>query len=435
TTDDASGAATPNDGSLADGADGAGWGIAAEGGAVVAFPGALGFGQVATGGRGGTVYHVTSLNDTGPGSFRDAVSAPQRIVVFDVGGYINLSTPVSLKSHLTIAGQTAPGDGIGIMAGEASFSGATDIVVRYVRFRQGTLDPDSHKSGINLVGASRVVLDHVSVEFAQWNNIDSVGATDVTVQYSIDANPIGQQFAAHTETGPYTWFGNLFANAHNRNPLAKANTQFVDNVVYDFQAGYTAGNTAGHFTHDVVGNYFITGPATTSAGNAFFQINTQAMFFSGNFLDGNADGVLNGTMMSTPGAAAPLATAWSPATALLPSLPASAAYAAVIATAGASLHRDAVDTLVVSDVTSLGKLGHLWTTQVQTGLANSGYGTLAGGTPPLDTDQDGMPDAWEKRYGLNPNFAGDANGDFDHTGYTNIEKYINGLVDKSYPTQ
>ncbi len=405
------------------------------GGAVVAFPGAVGFGQVATGGRGGSVYHVTNLNDSGPGSFRDAVGTPQRIVVFDVGGYISLTTPVSLQSHLTIAGQTAPGDGIGIMAGEASFSGASDVIVRYVRFRQGTLDPDSRKSGINLVNATRVILDHVSIEFAQWNNIDAVGATNVTVQSSIDADPIGQQFAAHTETGPYTWFGNLFANAHNRNPLAKANTQFVNNVVYNYQAGYTAGNTAGHFTHDIVGDYFISGPSTTAASNAFFQINTQAMFVSGTLLDGNADGALNGSVMGTPGGAAPLAAAWSPGTSSLPAVGAAAAYAAVIAGAGASLHRDAVDALVVSDVTSLGKTGHLWATQAQTGLANGGYGTLAGGTAPTDTDRDGMPDAWERGYGLDPTSAADANGDFDHTGYTNIEKYINGLVDKSYPTK
>jgi hypothetical protein len=112
---------------------------------------------------------------------------------------------------------------------------------------------------------------------------------------------------------------------------------------------------------------------------------------------------------------------------------AAAAYASVIAGVGASLHRDQVDAQVIADVTSLGANGHLWTSQTQTGLANSGYGTLAGGTAPTDTDGDGMPDGWELRYGLNPNSAADANGDFDHTGYTNIEKYINGLVDGSYP--
>jgi len=92
-----------------------------------------------------------------------------------------------------------------------------------------------------------------------------------------------------------------------------------------------------------------------------------------------------------------------------------------------------VDALVIADVSSLGRSANLWTSQTATGLANNGYGTLAGGTVPQDTDRDGMPDAWETRYGLNPNSAADATGDFDHTGYTNIEKYVNSIADHLYP--
>jgi hypothetical protein len=431
-------AGTPRDGGSQGGADAAGASDAhvesgGPSGPVVAFPGAVGFGRTATGGRGGTVYHVTNLNDSGAGSFRDAVSTGARIVVFDVGGYINLITPVSAKSNLTIAGQTAPGDGVGVMGREVSFSGATNVIAREMRFRQGTLDSDSTKSGINLLNTTTMIFDHVSIEFAQWNNIDSVGASNVTVQHSITADPIGQQFAAHSETGPYTWYGDLFASAHNRCPLAKANTQYVNNVVYNYQAAYTAGNTAGVFSHDVIGNYFIAGPSTTSASDAFFQVNNQPIFNSGNLLDSNADGALNGAPLGNPGGAVVLAAAWSPDTAAIPTSSAAAAYAAVIAGAGASLHRDEVDAQVISEVTSLGANGRLWTSQSQTGLGNGGYGTLNGGTAPTDTDGDGMPDAWESRYGLNPNSAADANGDFDRTGYTNIEKYVNGLVDGSYP--
>jgi hypothetical protein len=402
-------------------------------GAVVAFPGAVGFGKTATGGRGGTIYHVTNLDDSGTGSFRDAVSAGPRIIVFDVGGYINLMTPISAKSNLTIAGQTAPGQGIGIMGRETSFSGATNDIVREIRFRQGDFDSDSTKSGINLLSTTSMIFDHVSIEFAQWNNIDSVGASNITVQRSITADPIGQQFAAHSETGPYTWYGDLFASAHNRCPLAKANTQYVNNVVYNYQAGYTAGNTAGVFSHDVVDNYFIAGPSTTSASDAFFQVNNQPIFNSGNLLDGNKDGTLNGSALGNPGGAVVLTSAWSTDTASIPTVSAAAAYAAVLAGAGASLHRDDVDAQVISEVTSLGTAGKLWSSQTATGLTNSGYGTIAGGTAPVDTDGDGMPDAWERRYGLNPSSAADANGDFDHTGYTNIEKYINGLIDGTYP--
>jgi len=395
--------------------------------AVPAFPGAVGFGAAATGGRGGSVYHVTNLNDSGSGSFRDAVGADNRIVVFDVGGYIRLTSTVLVHSDITVAGQTAPGDGVGVLGGEVSFNSAHNVIVRNFRFRQGDLDPDNENNGINWLDASSLVFDHVSIEFGQWNNIDAVSASNITVQNSIDADPIGQQFGAHTETGPYTWYRNLFANSHNRNPLAKANTQFVNNVVYDYQAGYTAGNSSGHFTHDVIGNYFITGPRTTRAANAYYQMGNQAVYNSGNLLDGNRDRVLNGSTLALGGGASALGAPWSSPP---PASSAAAAYDTVVAQAGA-LPRDDVDDLVLADVRSLGATGDLWAHQSETSLPNSGYGTLNGGTAPTDTDRDGMPNAWETAHGLNPN-TNDATGDFDHTGYTNIEKYINGILDGSY---
>jgi hypothetical protein len=383
---------------------------------------------------------VTNLNDTGTGSFRDAVSAGNRIVVFDVGGYIVLKSPVSVKSNLTIAGQTAPGDGVGVMAGEVSYNASTNVITRYFRFRQGLLDPDSSKSGINLLDASNLIFDHISIEFAQWNNIDASNKnatmTNITVQYSINANPTGQQFGAHTEQtdGLFTWYGNLWANAHGRMPLAKCNTQFVNNVVYNYQYAYCAGDTSGVFWHDLINNYFIAGPSSNSVGNYFYQLNAgQTFYVSGNLADTNKDGTLNGTDTGSPGGTTKASKANSTDTASLPTKSAADTYTTVLANAGCSLHRDQVDALVVADVKSLGKSGQLWKDQTATGLGNSGYGTLAGGTAPVDTDQDGMPDAWETKYGLNPNDPADATGDFDKTGYTNIEKYINGIVDGLYP--
>jgi pectate lyase len=401
-------------------------------GPLLAFPGAVGFGRKATGGRGGAVYHVTNLQDAGLGSFRDAVSKPHRIVVFDVGGYVQLETAVSVASDLTIAGQTAPGAGIGIMAREVSFSGSSNVIVRNLRFRQGDRDPDSKKSGINLLNTSLMIFDHVSIEFAQWNNIDGVGAKNVTIQYSIDADPIGQQFAAHTETGPYTWYNDLFANAHNRCPLAKANTQYINNVIYDYQAGYTAGDSSGHFTHDLIGNYFITGPRTTNASNALFQLGNQTLFSRDNYLDSNRDGAMNGVSLALGGGATALAAAWSDETANIPARGAAEAFADVVAHAGA-LPRDGVDANVIADVMSLGKAGDLWTHQSATGLDNGGYGSLDGAPAPVDTDGDGMPDAWETLYGLDPQQASDGAADFDHTGYANLEKYVDGLLDGLYP--
>lgn len=402
---------------------------------TLAFPGAYGYGANATGGRGGTVYHVTNLNDSGAGSFRDAVSKSGRIVVFDVGGYINLTSAVSAKSNLTILGETAPGDGIGVMGREVSFNAASNDIVRYVRFRQGDLDPDSQKSGINLLNASNMIFDHVSIEFAQWNNIDAVGCTNITIQNSIIADPIGQQFNAHTEFvgGNFTWYNDIFANAHNRSPLAKINTQMVNCVVYNYQAGVTAGNTSGHFSWDVINNYYITGPSTTSSSNDYYQVpaNINA-YATGNILDANKDGVLNGSADNHVDSAVVLSAPYSSLTASLPTTTAAAAYAYDVANAGASLHRDAVDQQVIANVTSLGTKGSMWSHQTSTGLTNSGYGVLNGGNAADDTDGDGMPDDFEITYGLNPYSAADAAGDFDATGYSNLEKYANGIADGTY---
>ena len=270
-------------------------------------------------------------------------------MVFDVGGYVNLQTPVSVKSNLTVAGQTAPGDGIGFMGREVSFDAASNVIVRYVRFRQGLLDSDAKKSGINLLNASNLILDHVSIEFAQYDNIDAVGATNITVQYSIDADPTGQQFGAHTEMtgGFFTWYGNLFANAHGRCPLAKSNTQFVNNVVYNYGYAYAAGDTSGVFWHDIINNYFIAGPSTTTPSDYFFQMNaSQTVYVSGNLADADKNGALNGTDAGYPAGTTHATAPSSPDTSSLPTTSAASSYAAVVAGAGASLHRDQVDTLV-----------------------------------------------------------------------------------------
>ncbi|HXR70249.1 hypothetical protein [Actinocrinis sp.] len=342
-----------------------------------AFSGAVGFGAGATGGSGGSTYHVTNLNDSGPGSFRDAVSASGRIIVFDVDGYITLSSAVSVKSNLTIEGDTAPGQGIGLMGREVSFAKSSNDIVRYVRFRQGTLDPNTGKSALSLSSASDMIFDHVSVEFGSWDDIDAVGAKNITVQDSIIADPIGQRFGAHTETGPFTWYHDVFANSHNRNPLAKANTQFIDNVVYGYQGGYTAGNSSGVFTHDVVDNYFIAGPQTSSPSDAYFQMTNQKVYNSGNVLDSDKNGTLGGSSLGLGGGATALGAPWASTTNSIATQSAHSAYSWDLANAG-DLPRDQVDALVAADVSSAGTSGHLWSSQTQTGLGNDGYGTISG---------------------------------------------------------
>lgn len=269
---------------------------------------------------------------------RDAVSAANRNIVFAVGGYIVLKSPLSLSSNIIINGQTAPSPWIGVMAGEVSASGKNNIVIRNLRMRQGNLDADTGKSAFNMGSASNIILDHCSVAYGQWDSIDGVGAVNITVSNSIIAFPIGQQFGAHIETGPATFYGNLWVSAHNRQPLAKSNTQFVNNVVYNYQAAYTSGNTAGYFSHDILNNYFITGPSTTKPSNYYYYYQMaadQSVYVHGNYADTSNDGVLNGA---------------SP--------------------------RDKVDAYAVATAQSLGKSGMIYTNQASTGLSNGGYGTL-----------------------------------------------------------
>jgi pectate lyase len=163
-----------------------------------AFPGAHGLGANATGGRGGSVYHVTNLNDSGAGSLRDAASSSNRIVVFDVGGYITLESKLAIKSNITIAGQTASGGGIGIKGRASSTSDSTNIIIRHVRFRPGADSPDED-NGLSLTNSRNAILDHISVEFANWNNLSGTSSNwqtkpinDITVQNSIVANPTYQ---------------------------------------------------------------------------------------------------------------------------------------------------------------------------------------------------------------------------------------------------
>ncbi len=353
---------------------------------ALAFPGAMGFGANATGGTGGTVYTVTNLNDSGTGSFRDAVSAGNRIVQFSVHGYIKLASAVSCSSNLTILGNTSSGTGIGIEGAEVSFSKHSNIICRFMRFRQGTLG-DSGESAVNIGGGSNMIFDHCSLEFGQWDSFDAVTCSNVTVQNCIIADPINQQFGAHVEGSNFTFINNLWVSCHNRQPLAKDNDQYIQNVIYNYELGYTVANTGGIFSHDIVNNYFITGPATTTPSDCFFQMNIgQSVYSNGNLLDSNNDGTLNGSTVNPTGVTV-LTSPWASTTNSLTTMTAAQAYTYVLANAG-DLPHDQLDLLVISQVQ---KLGHgttgtgsgtdgpgtgLYTSQTQTGLSNGGYGTI-----------------------------------------------------------
>ena len=402
--------------------------------AVLSFPGALGFGNAATGGRGGTVYHVTNLNDAGAGSFRDAVSKGNRIVVFDVGGYISLKSAVTVSGNITIAGQTAPGEGIAIKSGKVSLGANSNIIIRYVRFRPGSETAGGKKDvAINLLNAYNVIIDHCVFEFAPWNNIDGVqtkhAVTDITFQYNLIANPTGQQFGAHCESsnGQWSWFYNAFVNSHNRNPLDKTNSVFVNNVNYNYGAAYTT-HTSTKFKHDLVGNYFIFGPVGTK--NTWYQVDkNQSIYYKGNMLDSDRNGSLNGKE-TTPswyqGTGTILSSPWSDVTKNLTIYSAATAFRLVSSWAG-TLPYDQVDALIWKDVASLGKSGKLYTSQTATGLSNNGYGVITGGTKDKDTDNDGVPDYFEKAVGTDATKDDAMKTTSD--GYANIERYINWKAD------
>jgi autotransporter-associated beta strand protein len=418
---------------------------------VRAFGDAEGVGAVATGGRTGTIYHVTNLNNSGAGSFRDAVGGSNRIIVFDVGGVINLTSAVSAQSNLTILGQTAPGGGITINGYQGiSFAQRTNVIMRHLRFRPGDSSPGSDDC-ISLYKTGTAILDHISAEFGKYNNIDAVADTAdrplITIQHSIIADPIsngssttGQGFGAHLEAvnGYYTLSNNLWASSHNRNPLAKVNDQFKNNIEYNNEAGYTT-HTSTPFKHDLVNNAFIWGPSSNSNSDYYQLSDGDTFYAAGNVKDTNKNGVFDGVsdnpVNGTTGAN--LTVVANPnfaTTTSLPTLSVTDAYAYVITHAGASLVRDQLDQQVISQVQSLGTQGPvgLYQSAAEDGLPNGGLGTIAGASRPagFDADNDGVADAWEATHGMSASNGADSLL-LNPLGYRMVEQYANELADQN----
>lgn len=402
--------------------------------ALPAFPGAEGFGAKATGGRGGEVYHVTNLEDSGPGSFRDAVSKGPRIVVFDVGGFIDLKSKLSVASNITIAGQTAAGEGITVRNEQVSFSGSTNVIVRYIRFRGGLASPRGRDT-VAIEKGSNMIFDHVSASWGRDEVFSINNSQNITVQYSI----IAEGLLPHSMGGLIQWntislHHNLYSANNDRNPKAKDKVDFVNNVVYNWGSwGFVAGDSAGRSDANLIGNYFIAGPSTKRLDVAVGRANSNwHMFMDDNYIDINRNVALDGRLLTRDdihitetGPNSP--PVWQDKRYDYPPVktePALDAYRNVLTNAGASLVRDAVDKRLIEEVTK--QTGKIITDPDEVG----GFGTLKGGTTPVDTDRDGMPDGWEEAHGLNKTID-DHNGDYDRTGYANIEKYINSLVKKA----
>ena len=200
----------------------------------LAFPDAKGWGRFATGGRNGSVYHVTNLNDSGTGSLRDAVSQPNRIVVFDVSGVIKISSRITFAKNLYVAGQTAPGEGVIVYGDGVSFSGADNIIVRYMKFRMGK-GGSSGKDAAGIANGTNMIFDHCSIAWGldetfsiNWDNKGTAPA-DITISNCI----VGQGLLTHSAGGliqadRISLYRNFYCDNDTRNNKIKGTNQYVN---------------------------------------------------------------------------------------------------------------------------------------------------------------------------------------------------------------
>ncbi|HRK31249.1 MAG TPA: hypothetical protein PLD59_09240 [Tepidisphaeraceae bacterium] len=437
-----------------------------------AFPGAQGPGANATGGRGGDVYHVTrldfDLNGVIPGSLKYGINnapAAGRTIVFDVGGTIYQNGGGanawfrSGKSNITIAGQTAPGAGITIAGVGTKWTG-NNVILRNITARpnKDPINPTSFTYDAFALQLTNSVVDHVA---GTWFSDEGISLTDAgnntTVQYSkmseglnYDSHSFGSIIATEVDGAHYAYHHNLYAQNGSRMPRLGsatgsigAETEFSNNVIYNWinRAGYSGTNQ--NSSTNFINNYFIkgnnNGATLFTGGDAATAPGYTKIFQSGNVYDGNKDGTFNGTVVGAGSFAgnktivgAPFAingvgAVDSPAIALQ----------SVLDHGGANWqNRNPIDQRIINAVRS-GTEEII--ADLTTGQQVAEWATVlsqradAGGNAPFnrpvnfDTDQDGMPDAWEISLGLNPLVANN-NGDFDNDGYTDLEEYINELA-------
>ena len=428
-------------------------GLAAPTTSTPAFPGAEGFGRHAAGGRGGVVLRVTTLADSGPGSLRAAIETKgPRTIVFDVGGTITLAAPLKIsRSNVTLAGQTAPGDGV-TLRGQPLIIAADDVIVRYIRVRLGD-ETGVQEDAVSITRGRRIILDHVS---ASWSVDETLsagsryataedGVFDLTVQWSLIAESLNVSVHEKGRHGygslirggrgaKMSWLNNLWANHQARMPRpGNYNDRAADplggffefrgNVFYNWgggRAGYNADKDA-LAAYDFVGNWYQAGPDSEGM-LAFCEENAGSRaFFEGNAMNGVVPADPWSLVGCTPPegyrATAPLADsgARTPSPAL--------AYERVLAGAGASKVRDSVDERIVAGVRS--RTGRLINSQRDAG----GWPVLKGGPAWIDGDGDGMPDDWERARGFDVRDASDGSQDADGDGFTNLEDWLNGLVE------
>jgi hypothetical protein len=427
-----------------------------------AFPGAEGEGRWSRGGSGGRAIYVTTLADAGPGSLRAAIDATgPRTVVFAVSGTIALTSPLEIKhGHITIAGQTAPGDGI-TLRDQPLMIDADHVIVRFIRSRLGDVS-NVDADAITVGSGQHIILDHVSTS---WSSDESLSVSvlredlgrpayqNVTVQWSL----IGESLNCNTaKKGACHGFGSLLRGArgtrlsmhhnlwaHHQDRMPRPGNylkpeadpiggfyDFRANVFYNWgteRAGYNLDRGGERASYNFVGNVYLRGPSSKGAF-AFEESNPGSRaFFAGNSMDGPVPAdpwaLVRTHARNLPGG---LPDGYKLATALpfehVTVDSPSRTLERVLASAGASLVRDAVDQRHIDDVRQ--RRGRLINSQTEVG----DWPALRSKPAPLDSDGDGMPDAWEAAQGLNPSDPADAARVDPASGYTVLERYLNGLV-------
>jgi pectate lyase len=434
---------------------------------VPAFPGAEGFGANTPGGRGGKTILVSNLNDSGPGSLRAAIEAKEpRIVVFRVAGTIKLESSLDITSpYITIAGQTAPGGGITLRNIHARADpliaiNTHDVIVRYLTLRTG---PPAAGDAMGIISRSHdaynIIIDHNSMSwgvdqvFATWYDVHNISIQWNIFSEALDCSIhpkgchskgslLGSYASDENKNQPgaknISFHHNLMAHNGERNPLIKTSgvCDVVNNVVY---------NPFGTFSHvdmdrqlalipvNYIGNYFKVGPDTTLGKYGIRAINPgefgAQIFVQGNIGPHREEVALPEINIVDPNSRQYVTNSRNPAPRVTTTT-AVEAYIAVLENAGAKLglncdgsffdRRDEIDKRIINDVVhGTGKI-------IDDPLEVGGWLTIPLATPCDDADLDGMPDAWEKIFGFNPNDPFDSRVDNNGNGYTNLEDYLNG---------
>ncbi|MBP6023486.1 pectate lyase family protein [Ferruginibacter sp.] len=454
---------------------------------IPAFPGAEGGGKYSFGGRGGKVIVVTNLNDDGEGSFRWACEqGGARIVVFNVAGIIRIKTPVIIRApYITIQGQTAPGDGV-CLAGESVWLNTHDVIIRYMRFRRGETWVGRRDDAIGGNPIGNIMIDHVSASWGLDENMsmyrhmyndstgkieDKFGTVNITIQNSIFSEALdtwNHAFGSTLGGENCTFMRNLWANNAGRNPSVGWNGvfNFVNNVVFNWVHRSIDGGDY-RAQYNIINNYFKPGPATpkNNVGHRILKPESGRSklkekyygraYVNGNIMEGypeiTKDNWKGGVQVEElNGVGEHEAEMRWPKPLPMPALTimnAEAARQFVLKNAGATLPvRDAVD-IRITEQARTGKIivpegvtppatqfkhrrARLdsYKQGVITDISQVGGYPEYKGTPYKDSDNDGMPDAWEIKNKLNPNNAGDATT-INASGYSNIEVYLNSVVD------